>query len=143
MSYIQEIFMLSTLESLYLFIFATAVIVLGIHTYTFYNNIFKTTITNPNSHRLSSNKNLRLLKLSLSSSGAVVPYGNANTNEDFVYEGATTMVELSDAELNELMQIVFAEIGNSNLISIELLQSLGLYTDTVVSYLESLGYIIS
>jgi hypothetical protein len=117
-----------------------AITVFGIHTYTFYNNIFKT-ITNLSTQRLNSNKNFRLLKLSLSSCGAVVPYGNANTNNN--YEGATTMVELSDAELNELLQIVFAEIGNSNLISVELLQSLGLYTNTVVSYLESLGYIIS
>jgi hypothetical protein len=121
-----------------------AITVFGIYTYTFYNNIFKT-VTNLSTQRLSSNKNknIRLLKLSLSSCGAVVPYGNANTNDNFVYEGATTMVELSDAELNELLQIVFAEIGNSHLISVELLQSLGLYTNTVVSYLESLGYIIS
>jgi hypothetical protein len=117
-----------------------AITVFGIYTYTFFK-----TVTNLSTQRLSSNKNknIRLLKLSLSSCGAVVPYGNANTNDNFVYEGATTMVELSDAELNELLQIVFAEIGNSHLISVELLQSLGLYTNTVVSYLESLGYIIS
>jgi hypothetical protein len=41
------------------------------------------------------------------------------------------------------LQIVFAEIGNSHLISVSLLRRLGLYTPTVVSYLESLGYIIS
>jgi hypothetical protein len=143
MLYIQQILTFSPLEHLDLLIFVMAVTVFGIYTYTFYNNIFNPTITDLSTLGLRSNKNLRLLKLSLSSIGAVVPYGNANTNDNFVYEGATTVVELSDAELNELLQIVFAEIGNSTSISVELLKSLGLYTPTVISYLESLGYIIS
>jgi len=75
----------------------------------------------------------------------MVPYGNAapnNNNMDWFNDEATTVVEVADADLNELLQVVFQEIGNSNLISVELLQSLGLHTETVVSYLQNLGYII-
>jgi len=54
----------------------------------------------------------------------------------------TTIVSLTDAELNDLLEAVFREIGSSNEITVALLQSLGLYTSTVVSYLEGLGYII-
>lgn len=54
----------------------------------------------------------------------------------------STSVQLSDEELNQLLEVVFREIGNSNEISAALLQSLGLYTSTVINYLEALGYII-
>jgi len=107
--------------------------------------IFKTNTNKKFIHYLNNiapNKNLRLLKLSFTSAGAMVPYGNAVPNNNANFDGATTVVELTDADLNELLQIVFAEIGNSNLISVELLQSLGLYTDTVVFILTSLNFII-
>lgn len=55
---------------------------------------------------------------------------------------ASTEVSLSDADLNELLQVVFDQIGDSNEISAALLDSLGLYTPTVVEYLTQLGYII-
>jgi hypothetical protein len=54
----------------------------------------------------------------------------------------STSVGLTDEELNELLQVVFREIGESHEISAALLQSLGLYTETVVRYLEAMGYII-
>ena len=78
-------------------------------------------------------ENFKLKLIRWASVGIVSKYVNSSS----------TVVEVSDAELNELLQIVFAEIGNSHLISVSLLRSLGLYTPTVVSYLESLGYIIS
>lgn len=102
--------------------------------------IYHNQINNKNNNNISPLKK-RLLKLSIST-GAVVPYAEPLTDEDFIYEGPSTIVELTDAELNELLQILFAEIGNSNLINIEVLQSLGLYSDTVVSLLTALGYII-
>jgi hypothetical protein len=123
-----------------LLIFILAVIIFSIYTYHYYNIIMKINHKLPLS--CTSKNHFRFLKYSLSSVGAIVPYGQPIENEDFIYEAPSTIVELTDAELNELMQIVFAEIGNSHLISVELLQSLGLYTDTVVSLLTSLGYII-
>jgi hypothetical protein len=44
--------------------------------------------------------------------------------------------------LNDLIQALLNEVGNSNEIPVALLQSWGLYTPTVISYLESFGYII-
>jgi hypothetical protein len=108
--------------------------------YSSYENIF--TFINQTSNTTPTTK-FKLLKLCFSSIGAMVPYGNPTQNDDNdVFDGPTTEVELTDAELQELLQIVFAEIGNSNVISVELLQSLGLYTDTVVSLLQAIGYII-
>ena len=54
----------------------------------------------------------------------------------------TTVVRLTDDELHSLLDFVFAQSGNSNVISRELLMSLGLHTPTVINYLQSLGYII-
>jgi hypothetical protein len=113
----------------FIFIFVVlTVIVLGLLIYTLY--WFFTTKSFP-FFNTKSNSQLTLQKSLIA--GAVVPYGN---NE------ATTVVELTDAELNELLQIVYAEIGNSTTIEVQLLQSLGLYTDTVVSFLQALGFII-
>ena len=56
--------------------------------------------------------------------------------------GASTVVYLSDVELQELLQIVFREIGNSTLIPITLLESLGLNTATVIDLLQKIGYTI-
>jgi hypothetical protein len=55
---------------------------------------------------------------------------------------SSTVVGVSTEELNSLLEVVFREIGSSNYISVQLLFSLGLYTPTVIRYLESLGYII-
>jgi hypothetical protein len=124
-----------------LFILIMAIIV-GEFTffYSSYGNIF--IFSNQTSNTALTTK-FRLLQYCLSSIGAMVPYGNAVQNDDNdVFDGPTTEVELTDAELQELLQIVFDQIGDSNVISVELLQSLGLYTDTVVSLLQAIGYII-
>jgi hypothetical protein len=55
----------------------------------------------------------------------------------------TTVVEVSEEELNQLLEVVYKEIGATLEISSVLLESLGLYTSTVVSHLEALGYIIT
>ena len=55
---------------------------------------------------------------------------------------SSTVVALTDAELEGFLQLVFREIGNSNLISITLLQSLGLDTASVIDLLIRLGYTI-
>jgi hypothetical protein len=56
---------------------------------------------------------------------------------------SSTVVNVTDTELNSLLEVVFREIGNSNVISLSLLQSLGLDTPTVIAHLQNLGYIIS
>jgi len=55
----------------------------------------------------------------------------------------TTVVPVSDQELDQLLEVVYREIGPTLEISSVLLDSFGLYTSTVVSYLEALGYIIT
>jgi hypothetical protein len=54
----------------------------------------------------------------------------------------TTVVTVQDSELNEVLEVVFNEIGNSTEIPMSLLNNLGLYTPTVVVYLQNLGYTI-
>lgn len=53
-----------------------------------------------------------------------------------------TVVMLTDAELQELLQIVFNQLNGSTLISITLLESLGLNTASVISLLQKIGYTI-
>jgi len=55
---------------------------------------------------------------------------------------AETVVMLSDVELQELLQIVFNQLNGSTLISITLLESLGLNTASVISLLQQIGYTI-
>jgi len=57
-------------------------------------------------------------------------------------QGKTTVVVLQDSEVNQLLEVVFNEIGNSTDIPMSLLNSLGLYTPTIVLYLQNLGYTI-
>jgi hypothetical protein len=116
------------LQNFNLIFVVITVMVLGLFIYTLY--CFITTKT---FHLFNTKSNSQLNLQKSLTAGALVPYGNGE---------ATTVVELTDAELNELLQIVFEEIGNGNIIEVQLLQSLGLYTDTVVSLLEALGYII-
>jgi hypothetical protein len=54
----------------------------------------------------------------------------------------STVVLLTDIELNQLLQIVFNSIGGSTLIPITLLESLGLNTLSVIIHLQSIGYTI-
>ncbi len=51
-------------------------------------------------------------------------------------------ISLSDNDLWELLRYVIQESGNSNIISAELLTDLGLYTNSIIAYLTSFGYII-
>jgi hypothetical protein len=55
----------------------------------------------------------------------------------------TTVVNLADSDLNQLIGVFLQEIGNTNQITMAQLQSFGLKTPSVIEYLTSLGYIIS
>ena len=55
---------------------------------------------------------------------------------------STTIVSLTDVELNELLKILFLELNGANSIPMNLLVSLGLNTPSVISLLQNLGYII-
>lgn len=116
------------------------ILILCIHTIIFYKKVIVPNYNKTQTSHISLKE--RLFKISLIAGGAMVPYGEPLEPEDFDYEAPTTIVELTDAELNELLQILFQEIGDSNIITVELLESLGFYTDTVVSVLTALGYFI-
>jgi hypothetical protein len=59
-----------------------------------------------------------------------------------VADGPSTIVALSDADLNQLLLELASAVGGSTLIPQSLLVSFGLYTPTVVYYLITLGYTI-
>ena len=103
-----------------LIIGVSAIFVFGVFTYTYYKNV-----------NVGVFNKFKLGLLRLSSIGAAV-----------VDTAKETVVYVTDAELNEILQIVYREIGTSREIGVALLQSLGLYTSTVVEYLIRLGYII-
>jgi hypothetical protein len=109
-----------------------AIIVLSFNTIIFFisikNKIQIFTAVKNISNIVSNELRLQFLRLSLV--GAVVPHVPSTT------------VEVTDDELRELLEIILIEIGNTNMISAEYLASLGLYTNTVIAYLEALGYII-
>jgi len=107
-----------------------SIIVLSFNTVIYFISIKNQIFTAvKNISNIVSNE-LRLQFLRLSLVGAVVPHI------------PTTTVEVTDDELRELLEIILIEIGNTHMISAEYLQSLGLYTNTVIAYLEALGYII-
>jgi hypothetical protein len=54
----------------------------------------------------------------------------------------STIVVLTDAELNQLLQVVFSSLNGSTHIPFTLLQSLGLDGPSVIRYLIKLGYTI-
>jgi len=60
----------------------------------------------------------------------------------FTYAAHSTVVRLTEAELNELLQYLFNQLAGSNMIPFSLLQELGLHTVSVISYLQSIGYYI-
>jgi hypothetical protein len=112
-----------------LIIIVLAIIILIVSTtYTFY--LIITTLFKSFNVKYNRRLKLAIIRLSLSFTGTVSTHVKS------------TVVELSDDELNQLLQVVFDEIGSSIEISAALLQSLGLYTPSVISYLEQLGYII-
>jgi len=110
-------------------IFILSVIVLGIFIYTFYDNIFST-LQKPSNTNVGVFYKFKLGLMRLSFFGPI---------SSFV---KTTVVNLTDDDLNTLLEYVFRQIGSSNEIPAALLQSLGLYTSTVIQYLLELGYII-
>jgi hypothetical protein len=112
-------------------------LVLSVFTYTLYN-IFTTVHNTSNTNVGVFNKLIFKLKyhlLKLSFVGTVSTHVNNSATH-------TTVVRLSDDDLHSLLDFVFAQSGNSNVISRELLKSLGLHTPTVINYIQSLGYII-
>jgi hypothetical protein len=112
-----------------LFIIILAYIVFGgLSAYTLYiifPTLFKSSI-----ERFFNKFKIALIRLSFA--GTISTRVNSKTTE----------VELSDEELNSLLEFVFRETGNSYQISAAYLQSLGLYTESVVRYLEALGITI-
>jgi hypothetical protein len=118
------------------------ILVLSLNTIIYFlinkNNIF--TAVHIISNIVSNELRYNYLKLALGPiTTAIVPYKKTTQTTSTT---STTEVELTDEELMELLEVVFNEVGNRNMISAEYLQSLGLYTQTVISYLEALGYII-
>jgi hypothetical protein len=53
-----------------------------------------------------------------------------------------TVVFLTDAELNQVLQMAFDLFPGSMIIPMTLLESLGLNSSAVIYYLQSLGYFI-
>lgn len=51
-------------------------------------------------------------------------------------------ITLSDSDLWELLKYVIEESGNGNIISADLLVSMGLYTNSILAYLNAFGFII-
>ena len=51
-------------------------------------------------------------------------------------------VSLTDVDLWELLRYAIQESGNTNIVRAEILQELGLYTNSIIAYLISFGYII-
>lgn len=112
-----------------------AFIVLGVFIYTTYTflPIHKSSNTNMGVYNKLKLK-LSIIKLKLSFVGTVSTLVNTSSN--------STVVRVSDEDLNSLLEVVFAEIGDSKIIDVELLISLGLNTASVISHLQSLGFFI-
>src|SRR6266478_4988129 len=65
----------------------------------------------------------------------------ASTGDTTVVD--STVVEVSNNELDSLLTGVFQEVHPSNIIPTELLESYGLYSQDIIVYVENLGYIIT
>jgi hypothetical protein len=72
------------------------------------------------------------IRLALIGGALSVAIDNANT----------TVVQLTDQDLNELLEPILSEVVGNH-ITASFLAQFGLYTPTVVAYLENLGYIIT
>lgn len=96
---------------------------------TFYSFFSSISIYQPYKEGFSNKFKLSLLKLSAISTTVAT-------------RAKTTVVEVTDAELDELLEFVLSSVGPSKEISIAYLHSLGLYANSVLTYLEGLGYII-
>jgi ubiquinol-cytochrome c reductase cytochrome b subunit len=95
---------------------------------TEFNDLSPTSVTSNTNVGMSNKFKLALIKFS--SIGIVSTHVKS------------TVVALSDDDLDSLLEVVFMENGYSNEISMALLHSFGFDTPTVISYLQTLGYII-
>jgi|SRR5919206_2899127 hypothetical protein len=131
-----------------LLIIIGAVLVIIIFTLCFYYNIF-TISHNPSNKYPSSAQWVGLY----SSHSYLSGKGNFNLFNFFklglvgavsryAEEGPTTVINLTDEELFQLLEPILSEI-TGNVISLAYLHSLGLSSPTVVTFLENLGYIIT
>lgn len=114
------------IAAIFVFIYTVALF-LSILIYTHYISFYKIATV----HKLSYYFKINLLRLA--------PMNGVVSK---VIAERTTVVRLTDNELNELISLLLQEIGNTNQITVAQLQSFGLYTQTVVDYLTNLGYTI-
>lgn len=63
-----------------------------------------------------------------------------NTVNTFATLNVTSEISLADQDLWELLRYAIQESGNTNIVSAEILDSLGLYTNSIIAYLNSFGY---
>jgi hypothetical protein len=102
------------------------VLFLSIFTYTHFSFYKIATV-----HKLSYKFKINLLRLA--------PMNGVVSK---VIAERTTVVRLTDNDLDELISLLLQDIGNTNQITVAQLQSFGLHTQTVVDYLINLGYTI-
>lgn len=117
--------MLFNLELMIAVLAITGLVVSLISTfYSFFSSLYQ-----PYKEGFSNKFKLSLLKLSAVSTTVAI-------------RAKTAVVEVTDAELDELLEYVLSSVGPSKEISIVYLHSLGLYANSVLAYIESLGYTI-
>jgi len=132
------------------FIVVIAIIIFIVFIFTLFISIF--TVLNHSSNKLNSSAQwagLYFSQASLSGKGKfnifnmlLASIGVVSTNRNSSTQGDTTVVDLNDDELCELLEPILSEIVG-NVISAAHLQSLGLLTPSVIAFLESCGYIIN
>nr|AQU12800.1 hypothetical protein [Thelephora ganbajun] len=107
-------------------ILASAILVICLDTFTFYNNNIFPTVD------IFSN----IIYNDLVQNGLLINNIASHTQE------LAGTIDLTDDEIIELLEVINLEVGPTNLISYEYLQGLGLFSDSVISLLEAIGYII-
>jgi hypothetical protein len=112
-----------------LIILFSSLSIFGVFIYTFYDNIF-TPVTRPSNTNVGPFNFIKQALIRLSFCGTVSTHVK------------TTEVTLGDEELTSLLEVLFREVGSATEITVGHLASLGLYTSTVIEYLQGLGYII-
>jgi hypothetical protein len=60
----------------------------------------------------------------------------------FTVATPSNLIEITDVEFHALLQLLFDSIGDSMIIPMTLLDSLGLNSESVIYYLMYLGYFI-
>jgi hypothetical protein len=59
-----------------------------------------------------------------------------------IFATHTTVVTLTDVELNQVLQILIQHLAGSIIVPITLLQELGFNHPSIIYYLQSIGYYI-